>query len=379
MAWDQDFLDTFLGYPLGSGSPTALGKWTAQNILNSGVGEDGSQCISAPNQLSKTLPSSSTGRLVGMRGKMTAVSAGTGVSAILYIKDSSANIRFILEYVESTGALRINPPDNSTSVGATITSATAFPPNNSWQTIEVGLFYTGVTAAPNNTAIWEVKVNGVTVADLSGSIGNSTTPTLQQIQLGSGAGSPGLIGYSHIWSKKYSGSGVAFAAGDFLGNVQRGILRPDAEGSNYPPAVGTRWSPISGSTFFEMVDETLADSGTSYILNTTTPTGAINDKASWRFSNSASTIQTVKMVQRQTLLRLAVGTSATFKMGIGATGQTGDTQMVFDSLASNSPSAFTFHLTQYPTDPRVAPNGGAWTKAKLDTIDGAIQLVTLTA
>lgn len=366
MAWDQDFLDTFLGYPIASA--TSLGKWTSQNTFNSAVGEDGSQCLGSPNHLSKVLAGSSRGRMVGLRGKMTQF--GGGVTTVMRIVDSAGTMRMGMTYLENPGVLRIEPPDSAGSTQAVITSATAFPSNNSWQTLEMMAFYSGALAT------WEVRLNGVTVADLSGSIANAQTPTLQHIQLGSGGSSPGLVANSHIWSKKATATFGVPVSGDWLGNVQRGILRPDAEGTNYPASAGgARWTPNAGTTYFAELDETLADEATSYIKNTTAPTASAADKASWRYSNPVSTLQTVKMVQRQTLLRLSVGSAATFKMGLGITGSINDIGIVRDTLASNFPSSYLFHLTQYPLDPR---DSGVWTKAKLDNLDGMVELVSLT-
>ncbi len=361
MAWTLDFTDTFSYYPVTTGAVTALGRWTILNGASSAVtiAEDGLQGI-APQDLRVNLGTTTSGRMVGCR--VFPSDFVNGESGLLAILDDSGLIISIARD-ETFGWLKLYRP------GATTTSATAV---SALAGINLELAF----LADGTNHHWEVRVDGVAIADLTGSAANATTYQLHTISPSRGGGS-GVCqsDYSWFWSKTYSGAGGIWASSDFYGNLKRGVKRADAEGFFDAATASAAWEPLSGATYYEMLDETLADSDTSYIKTITDPGGApaSTDRASWEFSDSADDIDELVVVQKSTLIRTAAGTSSV-KLFTRTEGNTTPSANTYD-VAIAPASAWTIETIFYPLDPR---DSSAWSKAKLDTIEGGIETQDLT-
>jgi len=359
VAWTLDFFDTFTHYEVTTAKVTSYGKWTSLNGTSAPatIAEDGLQGI-APQDLRANMSTSTFGRMVGCRVFPNAfVNGASGVLAIL----GGGALQFSINRNETSGAITIHLPDASS-----ITSATTLSAGTGYN-LELGGFLDGVNM------YYEVKVDGVQVADITDLVGTAyvTTVALDTISPSRGGGSGVCLSdYAWMWSKTYSGSGGIWAAGDWIGNGKRGVLYPSAEGLFQKTSAGAFWTPNTGSTYYEALDETLVDEDTTYLTTTNDPndTPLNTDRASVKLQDSAADVDTILIVQRSTTLRAPVGTNDAKLF----------TRVDTDSTPSNTtldaeftvPSSWTTKRTIYGTDPR---DSGAWSKAKLDNLEIGIE------
>ena len=115
-----------------------------------------------------------------------------------------------------------------------------------------------VVLATGATGSWEVKVDGVTVGSGSGvATSNVNTTSCIQTLLGVGATNDNRV------ADYYVCDGAGASLNDFLGDVHIETVFPDGDGNR------NNWTPLSGLTNYEMVDETEPDRDTSYVSTST--------------------------------------------------------------------------------------------------------------
>ena len=362
MAWTLDFLDTFTHHPVTTSGVTLYGKWSSLNGTSAPVtiAEDGLQGIK-PQDLRRVLLGSTSGRIVGCRVFPTLFVNGSSTLLALF-----GGASFWITYDELSTEITLNRP-----AGGPITSALITLPSLQGANLELAAWCDGADAH------YEVRVDGVQIADLTGSVPLVSSPTLDTISPSFGGGSGvSFSTYAWVWSKKYSGSGGMWSASDFLGNVRRGVQYADADGLFDAQEVGANWQPNSGSDFFSRLNETLIDGDTTQISTTAdpddSPTNA--DRASWTLEDSAADIATIKAVQRCTTIRAPSGTNDV-KLFTRVDTDADPANIALDAEFSVS-SGWSIKQTIYAVDPR---DSVSWSKSKLDSLELGIETQDLVA
>lgn len=357
MAWTRDWMDTFLRY--NPASAATLGKWTSITAGGTITGDDAKQGMSC-TLAAKTVLSSTVGRIAGIRAKTPIDPGGGVVFNIVTFRDLTGAIPLRLDYIPSSGFLRLFPP-----VGAFFESTDPIGniPNDTWANFELGLYCDGARA------YYEVRVDGETVPDMVGSVVLVSSPTINKVNVGDGP-TASVGKYMWVWTKKYSGAGGIWAASDFYGNVLRGHEAPDDDGQYPANAAGARWIPNGGTVkYFHRLNEALADGDTTMATNIVDPNLAPTavDRMSVQHTDPPTTLVNVKAVQAVALMRMASGTG-TARLFYGVTGSAGDT---FDATDISPASSYQYEVRNPELDPR---DGAAWSRAKLVNLDLGVEL-----
>lgn len=152
----------------------------------------------------------------------------------------------------TTGAIEVTRGETepSTSTGTTGTVLGTTGPvltAQTWNHVEMKVFL------DNSAGTVQLRVNGVTVLNLSGidTLADETTATIDQMSLRNGftQDTSGITAYFKdliLWDTTGSQNN------DFLGTVHVYTLRPDADNS-------LNWTPSTGSTGFNLIDESDPD------------------------------------------------------------------------------------------------------------------------
>jgi hypothetical protein len=359
VAYTPAFIDTGAHYTLSAA--ISQGKWTSGTTAPTAItiAEDGLQGMRG-GAMTKVI----TGAAGGIIVSRWAGAVNTGLSCIFKMAGTLSQ-SFKLNYNENTNRLVLTTPD------AVAHTSVQF-------SIQNGLFYTTEFAYLYNGtnfiyALYLTEPSGspTLINDVGSSIVTASVPSMTDLSINDGA-TLGMDQRSFIACKQYSGSGGQWSVGDLYGNVSRGLLYPNSDG-RWPATTPLRtWTPSTGSSYFGVLDETLA-STTDYITEATDVNSAPNgspdflDRASWSFTDSPASVLSVPHVQFNNLVQMLNGT-ATYKLLL-KNNVADDTAVSITPLTA--PAAWAWRLDSYGTDPR---NGNvAWTKALLDSIEVGIE------
>ena len=358
MAWTATgtgaFLDLFASYTLSTA--ISQGKWTSGTTTPTAItiAEDGLQGARG-GAMTKVL----TGAAGHILVSRCIGSVATGTTCIFKAAGTLSQA-VTLEYNENTNRVVLTTPDAvaHTSTQIALMNGTAY-------TYQLAYLYTG------SAFVYEVYIDGTRLLDVGSSIVTASVPSMTDISINNG-GTLGMNQRSFIGVKNYTGSGGQWSASDLYGQVSRGLLYPNSDG-RWPATTPLRtWTPSTGSSYFGVLDETLA-STTDYITEATDVNSAPNgspdflDRASWSFTDSPASVLSVPHVQFNNLVQMLNGT-ATYKLLL-KNNVADDTAVSITPLTA--PAAWAWRLDSYGTDPR---NGNvAWTKALLDSIEVGIE------
>lgn len=360
MAWNLDFMDTYLRY--NPAEAASLGKWNSISGSGTWTADDGQQALVC-SQLSKTIPGSTRGRIVGVRCKTPADPGGGVVFNIVTLRDQASGNPLRLDYLPASGFLRLFRPGGGFFDS---TDPTGHIANQVEANFEVALWFDGALAH------YEVKVDGVTVVDMVGTQAVSGT-SMQMERIAFGDGPTSSAGkYSWFWTKTWNTVGGIWGSSDFYGNVLRGHEAPDDDGQYPAVQPGARWLPNSGVKYFSRLNEAQADSTTyaSNIVDPNPPGAGAVDRMSVQHSDPPTTLVNVKAVQAVCVAKMQSGTG-TARLFYGVTGSAGDT---FDPTSFSPSSSYQYVTRPLITDPR---DGAAWSRAKLVNLDIGVELVDL--
>lgn len=369
MAWSATgtgaFLDAFQHYTLSTA--VTQGKWTSGTVPTAvTIAEDGRQGARG-GALTKVLATGAAGHIICTRG---ASGTTSGQECIFKIAGTLAQeIRLI--YDKDINRIILVTPDavSHTSTQLSMQNGIAY-------TFEFAYLYTG---AAFNYALYVTDFDDVTtqILDVGSTIATASVPSMTDLSIAHSTVN-GLDQRSFIAVKAYSGSGPSFAAGDLYGNVSRGVKYPNADG-RWPATTPSRsWIPSTGSSYFGVLDETLA-STSDYISEFTdvggTPGGSPNylDRASWSFTASPSDVLAVPHVQFNNLVQMLNGTG-TYSLYM----KTNIADDVTTTIGTpiTAPASWGWRCDSYGTDPR---NGSIpWTKTLIDSLEVAIEPVNFT-
>lgn len=366
MAFTPVFMDCFQSYPL----TTALthSKWTSGSALPTAiVGEDGNQAASG-GALTKVL-SGAAGHILVSR---CAASFATGETCIFKVSGTlSQSVR--LTYNESTNRVVLTTPD-----AVAHTSTQIFLQNGFYFTYEFVYQYTGTAFN------YQLFIDGNEILDVGSTIATASVPSMTDISIFHSTGPIlGMNKRDYIGVKAWDGNDGAWADSDLYTlatpgtELKRGVLYPDSDG-RWPASTPSRsWIPSSGTTYFGVLDETLA-STSDYISEFTdvggTPGGAPDylDRASWSYTASPALVLSVPHVQLNNLVQMVNG-SATYTLYL-KNNVADDTAEAITPITA--PSSWAWRLDSYGEDPR---NGDIpWTKALIDTIEVGIEPINFT-
>lgn len=363
MAWTQDFLDTFSTYQVAN--ILSEGHWTSG--LNGGavtIAEDGLQGLGGGGTMSRTIGSTTAGRIVAARwsGHLN-----TGESCVFAIRDNSAVVQLALTYLESTGDLKLYFPNGSSLVTSGLNL-----PNDALRNTVLAVYFDGANLhfeVRNDT----IQVAALTSSDKGGTASlyaTALTPQLGIITLNKDNTIQGVNRLAWVYGKVYSGSGGIWGSTDLPGNVSRGVQRATADGFFDATKPNAHWQPNTGTNYAGTVNEQLCDENVTYIKTTSDPNNSPTslDRATWVLGATPTNLASVEAVQRRTVLTSAAG-AASMKLMYRTAGDSNSANNTFGS-AFTPASSYQVVLTQLPTDPRDA---SAWTKGKLDSLEMGVE------
>lgn len=192
----------------------------------------------------KVLPATATKVGVAWRNWLASLPANGSQSKAIVIADGG-NANLVYTYITTTGGIVIK-----NAAGAVLAS-TAGPVlvANAWQHIE---FKAVIDAAAGTV---EVRVEGVTVLTAAG-LNTGAGPAAQvRVDNYADGGSGGVVGYVKdfiVWD----GSGTTNT--DFIGSCSVVALKPSSD-------VSLNWTPSSGATGWNLLNESPPDDDTGYI------------------------------------------------------------------------------------------------------------------
>lgn len=237
---------------------------------------------SSPNGYVLRHSSSSSGPTGAVRLAVTTPHTKVGVAFRFYVSTLPSSVRSFLT-LNSTGngalyGLRCRPNGGIELVrGTTTVIATADYPillANSWRHVEI--------VADVTSGVVEVRVQGITIPELS--ITDSTPPTGTIGLVGFPNGNPGSGSFTGYHTKDlvvYNGAGSSFNT--FVGSVSVGDLYPSGD-----VTLGG-WTTSSGSTGWNLIDETSPDTA-DYIQANDSPPAA----SEFSFTNLDADVTSVK-------------------------------------------------------------------------------------
>jgi hypothetical protein len=260
-------------------------KWTSNGnsgggvpAITSGAGRNGTNGMRIPRSDSfvrKTLTAAHATHIVGFAFKYA---AGTGVAtdaAILHLVDS-VTVQLTLG-INSAQHLQLRRGGAGGTILATGTTVLSTGTS----------YYIELKATINNTTgTYEVRINGVT--EFSGT-GANTRNSANNSADGIDFGADTNVGNSNfdyedlVWMNNAGSTN-----NDFMGDVRVFCSKPSADGAS------SQWTPNSGGTHFNRVNEATPDDDTTYLSSPT-----VNNKDSWAMDDlpgSASLVKAVQMV-----------------------------------------------------------------------------------
>ena len=316
-------------------------KWTvnAGGIIASG-GRNSTNCVRLlgnPANLTRTFPGSGYNTIiVGAAFKF-----GTGIALTPIIQLGDATVIHVDVRCDGSKCLTV------TRAGTLLEIASFTVVIDTWYYIELK-----VKIGDTTTGTWELRVNGVTVAqDVGGGdTQNGGTAFVNKVVIGGVQGNE-LTVVDDLYICDTTGT----YNNDFLGDVRVYYSPPDANGTN------VAWAASAG-TDEECVDETAPNSDTDYI-STATPA----DKESFAFAALGIT-GNVKAVQTSLFARKDDAGSRTIRElcrsggtnYVGASASIGDTYLYYCEIREINPDG--------------AP--AAWSVAGVDAAEFGVELVS---
>lgn len=271
-------------------------------------------------------------------------------TSIMGFVDSIGNISSNI-LLSPTGTLEVH--DNS---GGIVGLASAVQPKNTWLRVEHRQF--------NTSSIVELKINGTVIATTSA----GSTAVYQKYQWGANLGADAAtvinIGFDDLAiNDTTAGTGQT----GYPGAGQVVVLRPNAAGDNN--AFTTQTGGTAGAANnYTRVNEVTPDDVTTF--NGANVTGNIDDLNIDNTPGSIGASDTISLVQVNVRFRASVASAvsifrtARIKKAAGGTVSNGPT------LTPNS-TTWKTNANAVPNLPPITlyvdPDGGAWTKATLDT------------
>lgn len=166
---------------------------------------------------------------------------------LIYSFRDATNTEQIELWLQSTGAIEATTgnPVIRVSIGVSTTLVTA----NAWNHIEAKVHI------DSSAGTVEVRLNGVTILNLTG---KNTNPTTSGETSQVFSGSVGTYFDAVYIDDLYAWDTAGAANNDFIGDKKVFTDFPDADTAD------VAWTPLSGSTRYQMIDENPPDGDTSY-------------------------------------------------------------------------------------------------------------------
>lgn len=224
------------GFDYYTGTQSTLNGWSVTGTMS--AGRFGGQAFKPGNRAARTLPSTYTTLIFGVAINSADVggparlltAAGVVVATI-----SQTGVNGFLKVLDSTGA----------------TVATGTTPiltdGSTWHYMEVKL----VVGA---TGTVEIHLDGV-AGEIASTVGNFGTTAIGQIELANNS-----VKYDDLYVVDTTG---AAPRNTFLGDVRVGTILPSSDGAH------TQWTPNSGTTHFNRVNQATPDDDTTYLSDAT--------------------------------------------------------------------------------------------------------------
>lgn len=304
--------------------PSAIGNTVYNSSGQFSAGESTS--------LRKVLPATATTVGMAFRNWLNSLPANVSQSKAATIADGSNNPLIYL-YITTTGAVQVK------NQAGTVLAASAGPAivANAWQHIE----FKGVIDAA--AGAFEVRVDGVTVCTGAG-LNTGVGPAAQvRIDNYADGGSGGVVGYIKdfiVWD----GSGTTNT--DFIGSCSVVSLSPNAD-------ISLNWTPSSGATGFNLINESPPDDNTSYI-SAASPAPAA---AVFALSDLPADVTSVKGLMTLVRSEKTDGGDANLQASLISGGSTGN--------GADRPitTAYTYWTDLFPLNPATA---AAWLPAAVN-------------
>lgn len=314
-------------WPLGGGSQRAmiLGRFGGQavQVAPSGFTEGWFQQV---------FGTSSATMGMGAAMRITAFQTTTASFHILFFNDTTPTVGLV---VRATGAIEAFLATSTSGAGTSLgISATGVILLNTWHFVEVA-----VTISDTVGSVL-VKVDGATVLTITGVDTNNGVGTVNSVGLGPTNSSSGSAYGIANWDDFYLTDGAT------LGERRVETLRPAADTAT------KNFTPLSGTSNFAMVDETLVDGDTTYVQSSTV--GARDLYTLGPLSSTPATIDAVQVVS------FAEKTDATTRSLYNSVQSAGTDS---DGSAFNLAASYARFDRLLANDPN---GGGTWTPSRVN-------------
>jgi hypothetical protein len=338
----QVIIDGFDMYN-GTGTNTGLqAKWTVASTgnLTLQTGRFSGQCLRTADSGTQGLPLRTLTSAIANIGVGVAVRASTmpttnNVGSSIVALRNGATYTFGLR-ITTTGALeayRLTSATAGTSLGV---SAAGVIVANTWHFVEVGVVINDTTGSV------VVKVDGVTVLNLTAQDTNNAVTNVDTIVLGHTQGSSSNSGVIDLDDLYVVDSATT------LGERRVETLRPSADTAT------KNWTPNSGTNNYDRVNESTVDGDTTYVQASTVGTRDLYSIGS--LSSTPANIDAIQVVS------FGEKTDAT-------------SRSIYNSIQSNSVDSdgSSFALAaSYGKFERIVANdpsgGGAWTATRVNNL-----------
>jgi hypothetical protein len=327
------FLD---GCDLHATNADILRRWTSASsgtnvdVVTNG-GRFGGGCIrlrtvTADETVSKTFTSPITGTTIagGAIRLVPNVTSSTNNSRLLQFLDSGGTVHLTLAWSSTDLLFRLY---RGTTGGALLGTSTATFLSDVWGYLEMK------ATIADSGGICVVRLDGATIINFTGDTRNAGTAEVATVRFSSHFQSNDR--YDLRLDDVYICDGSGSRNNDFLGDVRVSTLRPDAD------TTVADFTPDSGSTRFNRVNENIADGDTSYVESST-----VGHKDLYEIANLSLTPTAIHAVQLATVARKtdsgsrtlrAIARSGTTTQN-GATRTLGTSYVLYDDILETDPA-----------------------------------------
>lgn len=268
-------------------------------------------------------------------------------STLAFSFSNSGNATMVHLAVGSTGSISIRRGDDFSAILATSDGPVLTA--NSWNHIEARFLAHEVTGTA------EVRVNGVPVPGLDPVININTGTTYSQFRIDN----PNAVAFTYAWYFKdlVVWDSLGTKNNNFFGTVS--VLGRTTDSDT---TLGG-WVPSTGTTGWNLLDNSPPLDGTEYISADDTPPAA----AVFGLTSLPVDITSVRALVAQTRVRKIDGGDGTFQVGLISNGDTG--------LGADRPltTAFTYYEDIFENDP---DTGGNWSPASAEAVTFQVDRTT---